>query len=107
MNVKTEARSILNNEHVLRVSCPECGQELTVKQRGERGNFACSMCGKVSRAYVAVKGDKSAELYQHQHGYWGEHPDHPVWEWKAEVSGGETRKGYWEWVEAREDDGND
>ena len=32
-------------------------------------------------------------------GYWGEHPDHPVSDWQAEVSNDETRLGYWYWVE--------
>ena len=35
------------------------------------------------------------------YGHWGQHPDHPVELWKAEVEGDETRLGYWAWVEAR------
>lgn len=34
-------------------------------------------------------------------GHWGEHPDHPVSDWQAEVSNDETRLGYWYWVESK------
>lgn len=34
---------------------------------------------------------------------WGEHPDHPVADWQAEVAGGDTRLGYWAWVAAQLD----
>lgn len=33
-------------------------------------------------------------------GYWNEHPNHPVEDWKTEVSNGDTRLAYWEWVVA-------
>jgi hypothetical protein len=34
-----------------------------------------------------------------QHGgIWGEHPDYPVSDWRAEVSNNDTRLGYWDWV---------
>ena len=31
-------------------------------------------------------------------GEWGEHPKYPSSDWKYEVSNGDTRLGYWEWV---------
>lgn len=31
-------------------------------------------------------------------GHWGEHPDHPVQDWQAEVANDDTRMGYWPWV---------
>jgi hypothetical protein len=31
-------------------------------------------------------------------GIWGEHPDHPSSDWRAEVHNEDTRQGYWEWV---------
>ena len=34
---------------------------------------------------------------------WGEHPDHPVADWQAEVAGADTRLGYWAWVAAQLD----
>lgn len=34
---------------------------------------------------------------------WGEHPDHPVTDWQAEVANNHTRLGYWAWVAARLD----
>ncbi len=30
--------------------------------------------------------------------YWGEDPEFPVADWQYEVSNGDTRMGYWEWV---------
>lgn len=33
-------------------------------------------------------------------GYWGEHPHYPINDWKYEVNNDDTRRGYWEWVEA-------
>lgn len=38
---------------------------------------------------------------------WGEHPQHSSGDWRFEVANGDTRLGYWAWVEARiELDGN-
>lgn len=34
-------------------------------------------------------------------GYWGEHPKHPLEDWQLQVANNETRRGYWEWVEAQ------
>lgn len=34
-------------------------------------------------------------------GYWGAHPDYPVADWQYEVANDDTRRGYWEWVEAK------
>lgn len=34
-------------------------------------------------------------------GYWGEHPDYPVEDWRREVGNDDTRQGYWEWVESQ------
>ena len=47
------------------------------------------------------------EILIDKYGYWGEHPDHSVDTWMNEVSGWDTRLGYWEWVEARESDGEE
>jgi hypothetical protein len=48
-----------------------------------------------------------AEEERDEHGYWGEHPKHPVDDWKAEIASGDTRHGYWVWVAARMDEGGD
>ena len=40
-------------------------------------------------------------------GVWGEHPEHPVSDWAAEAYDDNTRLGYWEWVEACIDNGED
>lgn len=34
-------------------------------------------------------------------GPWGNHPKYTVEMWMHEVSNDETRRGYWEWVEAQ------
>lgn len=31
-------------------------------------------------------------------GYWSEHPEWPVDDWKHDVANGDDRRGYWEWV---------
>jgi hypothetical protein len=42
-----------------------------------------------------------AQLHDANGGYWGAHPDHPLEDWLYEVANHDTRRGYWEWVEAR------
>lgn len=39
-----------------------------------------------------------------QYGYWSEHPIYRVADWQHEVKEGNTRRGYWEWVECNADD---
>jgi len=37
--------------------------------------------------------------------YWNdEYPGYPVADWQYEVANGDTRLGYWEWAEAREEE---
>jgi hypothetical protein len=38
------------------------------------------------------------------HGYWSEYPDYPVNDWKDDVANDGTKQGYWEWVEAQEEE---
>lgn len=40
----------------------------------------------------------SYELSEQFGGVWGSHPEHPVSDWCYEVSNGDTRLGYWDWV---------
>lgn len=48
--------------------------------------------------------EKEMEDFQNKHGgYWDEHPDHLVGDWKYEVANSDTRQGYWEWVLGRID----
>lgn len=35
-----------------------------------------------------------------KYGYWGEHPDHVVDDWKYEIENDDTRQSYWQWVES-------
>lgn len=38
------------------------------------------------------------ELTEDHGGYWGEHPEYPLNDWKYEVENNDTRSGYWDWV---------
>lgn len=31
---------------------------------------------------------------------WGSNPDYPVEDWQYQVTNGDTRRGYWDWVDA-------
>lgn len=42
--------------------------------------------------------EKSVDELREQFGHWGDHPVHPVSEWKQEVQADNTRLGYWQWV---------
>lgn len=43
---------------------------------------------------------KSEAQLRTEYGFWGSHPEYPVEDWKYEVNNGDTRRGYWQWVEA-------
>lgn len=46
--------------------------------------------------------DPDIEALSEAHGgYWGWHPTYPPEDWKLDVANGDSRRGYWEWVEAR------
>ena len=45
------------------------------------------IAGRELRAVIAENG-----------GYWSEHPDYPVDDWRYQVANNDTRAGYWEWV---------
>jgi len=49
-------------------------------------------------------GMASVDALIDKYGYWGEHPEYPVEEWRNEVANGDTKKGYWEWVYAQTSD---
>ena len=42
--------------------------------------------------------EKRVDELREQFGHWGDHPVHPVSEWKQEVQADNTRLGYWQWV---------
>ncbi len=50
-----------------------------------------------------AEGDFGLSLAQLEAKYssgdaWGQHPDYPREDWQYDVSNGDTRLGYWEWV---------
>lgn len=40
---------------------------------------------------------------QPERDYWGENSEFPVEDWKYQVANGDTRRGYWEWIEAEQE----
>ena len=49
--------------------------------------------------------EDDVEALINKYGYWGEHPDHDLATWRFEVAEDHTRMDYWDWVEARESNG--
>ena len=41
------------------------------------------------------------KLSEENGGYWGSHPRFPTSDWQYEAANGDTRLGYWEWVEKK------
>jgi len=35
------------------------------------------------------------------YGYWDEYPNFPVRDWIYDITNGDTRLGYWDWVRAK------
>lgn len=52
-------------------------------------------------AGVAEEPDWLKLANQHG-GPWANHPDHPLQDWQYQVTNGDTRMGYWEWVLSEE-----
>lgn len=46
----------------------------------------------------------TAESLRDQYGYWAEHPDFAPMDWQYEVANGDTRQGYWDWVQGKVED---
>lgn len=42
-----------------------------------------------------------------KYGYWEERPEHKLETWQYEVANDDTRMGYWDWVDARESEGEE
>ena len=47
---------------------------------------------------IDIEEKTGARKLSDNYGYWNEHPDYPVEDWKAHVQAGDTRRGYWTWV---------
>lgn len=47
--------------------------------------------------------EETNELAEQYGGYWGEHPIYTEEDWVIEVRDGNTRLGYWDWVQAQID----
>ena len=45
--------------------------------------------------------EEARKLADQLGGVWRDHPDFPSKDWKYEVSNGDTRAGYWDWVLSR------
>ncbi|WP_019025420.1 MULTISPECIES: hypothetical protein [unclassified Thioalkalivibrio] len=38
-------------------------------------------------------------------GYWSEHPDFPLADWRHEIANDDTRQSYWDWVVSKSEEG--
>lgn len=54
----------------------------------------------VAPSAKALQAPSAAELAEQHGGVWGEHPAHPVEDWRYQIANGDTRQGYWDWVAA-------
>jgi len=50
---------------------------------------------------IAWAPDPIHALADKHGGTWGAHPDYPVENWTYEIGYGDTRLGYWEWVDVK------
>lgn len=48
---------------------------------------------------MAEEYDHSSAKEDERNDYWGEDEDCPSEDWRYDVANGDTRLGYWEWVE--------
>lgn len=55
---------------------------------------------------MATIDDHAHHLRDTHGGHWGEHPTWPVDDWTTEVTNGDTRLGYWQWVAAHTEEMN-
>ena len=44
--------------------------------------------------------DWHEKLIEECGGYWSSHEHYPVVDWIFEVTNGDTRRGYWDWVQS-------
>lgn len=51
-----------------------------------------------------TEAEKVSRLKGQHGGQWGKHPTHKIDDWQYLVSNGDTRLGYWEWVQAQIDE---
>lgn len=52
----------------------------------------------LTRPNYPTPRDDATALAAAYGGHWGEHPNHPVDDWKLAVAEGDTRQSYWDWV---------
>jgi len=50
---------------------------------------------------MSIEVISDSEGLSDKYGYWKEHPDHPIEDWRYEVSNNDTRSGYWDWVSGK------
>ena len=54
--------------------------------------------GTYLTAFGVTKSATEAQTYRD---VWAEDPDYPVSDWKYQIENNDTRRGYWDWVEAQ------
>ena len=78
----------------------------------EDGNHTCvDLLGTGENRMGRIAGDQPDFIETHMHAkaaiakisHWEDDPEFPVEDWKYEVANGDTRLGYFEWVEHQRD----
>lgn len=54
---------------------------------------------EMSATELQAKYDAIGDTDQGPHGQWGQHPVFTMEEWREDVANGDTRRGYWDWVQ--------
>ena len=73
------------------IKCSSCGMSIPdVHENADAEALLCNRCHKLKEVDDARKAD-----------LWGEYEEYPVLEWQNTVVNGDTRSGYWSWVEAQ------
>ncbi len=58
------------------------------------------------RYWTKAQGYDADELhFIEDRDVWSEHPDHPRSDWQHEVASGDTNRGYWDYVQAKIEEG--
>ena len=70
----------------------------TKKPQGYAGLESAPDAASIDFILAEVCRKIEARKMIEEHGYWGEHENYPVEEWRNETDVDDTRQSYWEWV---------
>lgn len=81
-----------------------CGQAMQLAKRLLKTKGGSDVDADLCAASgIRIEPIESTEILTEQvlidrYGFWGEHPDHSVSDWRYEADNDDTRLGYWSWV---------